>query len=196
MSVSVKYKLRSELLNEGDVVEEGIGSAVKAATLAGAMAFSSPSAGQDAVNVGADKTDQESKVISTHKFGGITNSGIDYLKGKLGLNKPLKDIEDSDLVNAKSLINDTLIADIIKDVDTLGYEGRIKIKNVEHALNWVKKRPSASKNDADGVVDKAMLLDFIELLIFWKSKMRDNEKSVEIPKDMSTSVMPHNLLKK
>ena len=194
MSVSVKYKLRSELLNEGDVVEEGIGSAVKAATLAGAMAFSSPSAGQDAK--GVDTPDQESKVISHHEFGSITNSGIDYLKGKLGLNKPLKDIEDSDLVNAKSLINDTLIADIIKDVDTLGYEGRIKIKNVEHALNWVKKRPSASKNDADGVVDKAMLLDFIELLIFWKSKMRDNEKSVEIPKDMSTSVMPHNLLKK
>ncbi len=192
MSVSVKYKLRSELLNEGDVVEEGIGSAVKAATLAGAMAFSSPSAGQDAKSV--DTPDQESKVISTHKFGGITNSGIDYLKGKLGLNKPLKDIEDSDLVNAKSQINDTLIADIIKDVDTLGYESRIK--NVEYALNWVKKKPSASKNDVDGVVDKSMLLDFIELLRFWKSKMRDNEKRVETPKDMSTSVMPYNLLKK
>ena len=192
MSVSVKYKLRSELLNEGDVVEEGIGSAVKAATLAGAMAFSSPSMGQDAKSV--DTSDQESEIISTHKFGPVTNSGIDYLKGKLGLNKPLKDIEDSDLVNAKSQINDTLIADIIKDVDTLGYESRIK--NVEYALNWVKKKPSASKNDVDGVVDKSMLLDFIELLRFWKSKMRDNEKRVEIPKDISTSVMPHNLLKK
>jgi len=192
MSVSVKYKLRSELLNEGDVVEEGIGSAVKAATLAGAMAFSSPSAGQDAKSV--DTPDQESKVISHHEFGGITNSGIDYLKGKLGLNKPLKDIEDSDLVNAKSLINDTLIADIIKDVDTLGYQSRIK--NVEYALNWVKNKPSASKNDVDGVVDKVMLLDFIELLRFWKSKMRDNYKSAKIPKDISTSVMPHNLLKK
>jgi len=192
MSVSVKYKLRSGLLNEGDVVEEGIGSAVKVATLAGAMAFSSPSAGQDAKRV--DTPDQESKVISTHKFGGITNSGIDYLKGKLGLNKPLRDIEDSDLVNAESQINDTLIADIIKDVDTLGYESRIK--NVEHALNWVKERPSTSKNGVDGVVDKVMLLDFIELLRFWKSKMRDNRKVVEIPKDMSTSVIPHNLLKK
>ena len=50
--------------------------------------------------------------------------------------------------------------------------------------------------DADGVVDKTMLIDLVELLKWWKSKMRDNEKSVKIPKDISTSVMPHNLLKK
>tara|TARA_R110000765_G_scaffold9685_6_gene30194 strand:- start:3941 stop:4519 length:579 start_codon:yes stop_codon:yes gene_type:complete len=192
MGVSIKYKLRTELLNEGDVVEEGLGSAVKAATLAGAMAFGSPSMGQDAVSV--DKTDQESEIISTHKFGSVTNSGIDYLKGKLGLNKPLRSITDSDLDNAVSLINDTLIADIIKDVDTLGYQSRIQ--NVEHALNWVKKTPSATKKDADGVVDKTMLIDLVELLKWWKSKMRDNGKSVKIPKGVSTSVMPHNLLKK
>ena len=193
MGVSIKYKLRTELLYEGDVVEEGIGSAVKAATLAGAMAFGSPSMGQDAVNVGADKTDQESKVISTHKFGAITNSGIDYLKGKLGLNKPLRAVTDSDFDNAVSLINDTLIADIVKDVDTLGYKNRIQ--NVEYALNWVKKKTSATKNDVDGVVDKALLVDFIDLLRSWKSKMRDSERAVKNPKDLKTSVMPHNLFK-
>ena len=143
MSEFIRYELRSGLLVEGEVIDEGFGERLKALGLAALLGVSSPSM----AGTGGSEKEPEAKVISTHEFGDITNQGMSFLRTHLGLDKPLKELNDSDFSQALNMINDEFILNINKEVDSLNYKERIE--NVENAMNWVFAHRG---NRIDGIV--------------------------------------------
>jgi hypothetical protein len=187
MSSFIRYELRSALLVEGDVIDEGLGERLKALGLAALLGVSSPSI----AGTGGSEKEPEAKVISTHEFGDITNQGIGFLRTHLGLDRPLKDLTDTDFSKATSIINDTLINDLNSEVDSLGYEGRIE--NVEAAMNWVFAHGG---NKIDGIVDEKLLKDLVIFIKAFKARQSKGDHEIKPKTDIKPTVVPYGSFKK
>jgi hypothetical protein len=187
MSEFIRYELRSGLLVEGEVIDEGFGERLKALGLAALLGVSSPSM----AGTGGSEKEPESKVISTHEFGDITNQGMSFLRTHLGLDRPLKSLSDADFNSALSMIDDSLITKLNGEVDSLGYKGRIE--NVENAMNWVF---AYRGNRIDGIVDKELLKDFIMFVKEFKGRQSKGDQEIKSKTDIKPTVVPYGSFKK
>jgi len=187
MSEFIRYELRSGLLVEGEVIDEGFGERLKALGLAALLGVSSPSM----AGTGGSEKDPEAKVISTHEFGDITNQGMSFLRTHLGLDKPLKELNDSDFSQALNMIDDSLIVKLNKQVIKDGYKGRIE--NVEAAMNWVFAHRG---NRIDGIVDKELLKDFIMFVKAFKGRQSKGDQEIKPKTDIKPTVIPYGSFKK
>jgi len=190
MSKFIRYELRSGLLVEGEVIDEGFGERLKALGLAALLGVSSPSM----AGTGGSEKEPEAKVISTHEFGDITNQGISFLRTHLGLDRPLKSLSDADFNSALSMIDDSLITKLNGEVnspDSTVTKGHIK--NVENAMNWVFAHRG---NRIDGIVDKKLLEDFVMFVKEFKKRQSKGDQEIKPKTDIKPTVVPYGSFKK